>query len=582
MPEVLKHYELGEELGKGGMGAVYQGVDRRDGTRVAIKLLHGHLLLADPAFGERFEREAHVASLLHSPYSVQLMDYGFERDRYFLVMEYVDGQSLGALLRAGPLPVERALAITTEVARALEEAGARGVIHRDLKPDNILVTSAGRAKVTDFGIARQVNSEHLTIPGGFTGSVDYASPEQAYGEADHRSDIYALGATLYCMLAGRPPFSGGPPSVVLSRHRSSPLPTAPLGNLPDAVTNIIRRAMEKDPRDRYQTASEMVGALERARVGYESWLKENQRVFSVPTMPPPLAIPGATAATAPPGIGDVTVANPPPGMDAGSTATSLPDATVSNSRLAPQLPVASETVPALAVRPTVPAKAPERERAVAPPHQQKSPGTSRKEAPGGRSHKGLFAGVGATIGLSLVVGLGAFFLLKDDGSDAESSVGLEGFLATAEAERAATARGGASSGGDTTATQRPGPTRTATTVINTPTAALLPSVTPPPGSPSRLSSGANAEALNSPGCTVQVWAQPTESTTGDYATNRVLGTLCNKDEVTVVTNTPPSSTTVSTEGYIWWRVLVKKSGTVGWVKEVKLDGSGARFLDLTR
>ena len=105
---------------------------------------------------------------------------------------------------------------------------------------------------------------------------------------------------------------------------------------------------------------------------------------------------------------------------------------------------------------------------------------------------------------------------------------------------------------------------------------------PPPGSPSRLFSGARAEAVNSTNCSVQLWAQPTESTAGDYATNRPLGTLCTKDEVTVVTNTPPSSTTVTTEGYVWWRVLVKKSGTVGWVKEVRSDGSGARSLDLIR
>ncbi len=269
VPRTLKNYRLLSRLGAGGMGAVFEAEDRRDRSRVAVKLLHPHLA-DDEGFRERFEREAHVAALLRSPYTVHLLDYGRAEGYLFLVMELIGGRPLSSIIEEGPLEPTRALRLATEVARALEEADARGVVHRDIKPENILIGDEDSVKVADFGIARRVGGGGITEHGGFVGSVLYAAPEQARGEADHRADIYALGGVLYTMLAGHPPYQGAPLEV-LRRHSHESLPVGPLANLPDAVVNIIRRCMEKDPQDRYQSASDMAGALERARRFMQSW-----------------------------------------------------------------------------------------------------------------------------------------------------------------------------------------------------------------------------------------------------------------------------------------------------------------------
>jgi serine/threonine-protein kinase len=264
-PDVLKHYQLQRELGRGGMGVVFEALDRRDGTRVALKILHPGLALSDPSYRQRFEREAHIAALLRSPYTVQITDFGVEGQVYFLVMEFVEGASVADLIRSGPIEPARAYAIAAEAAHALEEAAARGVVHRDIKPDNILIDSGGRVKVADFGIARSTMAPGMTATGMFTGTVAYAAPEQIEGNADHRSDIYSLGATLYAMLAGRPPFEGTNYLEIIDKHRGAPVPMEPLAGLPDAAMNVVRRCLEKHPLDRYQSASELAGALERAR-----------------------------------------------------------------------------------------------------------------------------------------------------------------------------------------------------------------------------------------------------------------------------------------------------------------------------
>lgn len=263
----LSHYRLGRQLGEGGMGAVFEAADVRDNSRVAVKLLHPHLS-TDASFRDRFEREAHVAALLRSPYTVHLRDYGTQDGTYFLVMEFIDGHTVAdELQQRGPLDPDEALRIAIAIARALEEAEARGVIHRDIKPENVMLTADGAVKVADFGIARRQFTPSTTMTGNFIGTLAYASPEQLDGEVDHRSDIYALGATLYCMLAGRPPF-GGNALAMLEQHRDASMPMEHLPPLPDAIVNPIRRSMEKDPVDRYASASEFAGALERARAAY--------------------------------------------------------------------------------------------------------------------------------------------------------------------------------------------------------------------------------------------------------------------------------------------------------------------------
>ncbi len=292
----VKQYRFVRQLGKGGMGTVFEAIDTRDGGRVAVKLLHPWLVAEDTMFRDRFEREAHIAALLRSPYSVRLLDFGVAGETYFLVMEYVEGVSVGKALEKGPLEPLRAIRIAIDVARALEEAAARGVVHRDIKPDNIMLTADGRVKVTDFGIARQEGGTGLTSAGRFVGTAEFAAPEQAGGEADHRTDIYALGATLYCMLTGHPPFQSANVWELLKLHQSARVPMEPLTGLPDSICNPVRRCLEKDPRDRYQSASELAGALERAMAGYLHESQAAGRPAAAAAAPPP---PPAAPATPP-------------------------------------------------------------------------------------------------------------------------------------------------------------------------------------------------------------------------------------------------------------------------------------------
>ncbi|MCC6386239.1 MAG: protein kinase [Dehalococcoidia bacterium] len=328
----VKQYRFVRQLGKGGMGTVFEAIDTRDGGRVAVKLLHPWLVAEDTMFRDRFEREAHIAALLRSPYSVRLLDFGVAGETYFLVMEYVEGATVGKVLEKGPMEPLRALRIAIDVARALEEAAARGVVHRDIKPDNILLTADGRVKVTDFGIARQEGGTGLTSAGRFVGTAEFAAPEQAGGEADHRTDIYALGATLYCMLAGHPPFQSANVWELLKLHQSARVPMEPLTGLPDSICNPVRRCLEKDPRDRYQSASELAGALERAMAGYLHESEAGART-GAGAAPPPSSTPAPGAAPAPasppvtrvaPEVPGATRVAPPEGTGATRVAAAVP------------------------------------------------------------------------------------------------------------------------------------------------------------------------------------------------------------------------------------------------------------------
>ncbi len=268
MPEtdigrMLGRYRVTRRIGAGSMGEVFEGLDTVTGERVAIKILHAHLL-SDPTFRERFEQEAHVTSLLQSPFTVRLHGYGVAGANAFLAMDFIDGPSVADVLeREARIDARRALGIALDVSRALEEAAIRGIVHRDIKPSNILLTADGHARLADFGIARRSQSAGMTLTGAYVGTVAYGAPEQQDGQVDHRSDIYALGATLYHMLAGRPPYSGGV-GEVLRQHREAHFPASGLADQPDEVVFLVRRCMPKDPADRIQTASELAAAIERA------------------------------------------------------------------------------------------------------------------------------------------------------------------------------------------------------------------------------------------------------------------------------------------------------------------------------
>ncbi len=273
-PQVLlERYEVGRLLGSGGMAEVYEGRDRLLDRQVAIKVplpQYAH----DPAFQQRFRREAQAAASLSNPGVVAVYDTGMQDGTPFIVMEFVGGRTLKeTILAEGPLHPNRAAEIAADVCSALAAAHARGLVHRDVKPPNVMLTHSSRVKLMDLGIARADAAESVTQTGAhaaMVGTALYLSPEQAQGQpVDPRSDLYSLGCCLYEMLTGTVPFRGATPVAVLYRHvREDPAPPRLLNpDVPAALEAVCLKALAKRPEDRYQTAVEMREDLERARAG---------------------------------------------------------------------------------------------------------------------------------------------------------------------------------------------------------------------------------------------------------------------------------------------------------------------------
>ncbi|WP_146231049.1 serine/threonine-protein kinase, partial [Micromonospora sicca] len=254
-----------ELLGTGGMGEVWRGRDLRLDRPVAIKVLT-EAGLDEPMAAERFDREARAAARLTHPHIVAVYDFGTEADDSYLVMELVEGRTVAALIADGPLPVEQAVSIAMQACDGIAAAHVAGVVHRDVKPGNLIVTPSGTVKICDFGIARLPpagGQNTLTGPATKLGTSSYMSPEQALGRpVDPRTDLYSLGCTLYAMLAGVPPFSGDPLSV-LHQHVNEPPP--PLRTRrPDVPVDLDALASEllaKDPADRPTDATTVRGRL---------------------------------------------------------------------------------------------------------------------------------------------------------------------------------------------------------------------------------------------------------------------------------------------------------------------------------
>ncbi|HET9722762.1 MAG TPA: Stk1 family PASTA domain-containing Ser/Thr kinase [Actinomycetota bacterium] len=302
-PVLAGRYRVERELGRGGMAKVYEGTDTVLGRQVAIKLLAPQFA-EDESFVQRFRREAQAAARLSNPNVVSVFDTGTDGGVHFIVMEYVEGRTLEDYLAGGGrIMPDRAIEIAEDVCGALSAAHAQGVIHRDIKPGNIMLTPTGQVKVADFGIARMTTTaETVAQTASILGTASYLSPEQAQGQpVDGRSDIYSLGCVLYEMVAGRPPFLGDSPVAVASKHvlEQPTLPSKLNRDVTPDLDAVILRALAKNAANRYQSAEEFRADLDRVRRGMP--------VQTTPLLAPP---PAATQVMAPAGGG--TQVMPPP------------------------------------------------------------------------------------------------------------------------------------------------------------------------------------------------------------------------------------------------------------------------------
>ncbi len=273
-------YEIGKLLGRGGMAEVHEGLDTRLNRRVAIKLLRP-TLATDPAFRTRFRQEAQAAARMAHPTIVRVFDAGEDTVRGpdghdvqlpFIIMERIEGKLLSDLISSGPLPADEAARIVTGILTALEYSHRAGVVHRDIKPGNVMVTPNGQIKVMDFGIARAISESAANVAqtSAVLGTASYFSPEQARGESvDARTDLYSTGVVLYELLTGRPPFRGDSPVAVAYQHVSE-LPTPPNAINPavsPALSAVVMHALAKDRFERFQSAAEFSADLEVAAGG---------------------------------------------------------------------------------------------------------------------------------------------------------------------------------------------------------------------------------------------------------------------------------------------------------------------------
>src|SRR6195952_25287 len=257
-------YRLDERIAGGGMGDVWRGTDEVLGRTVAVKILLP-ALLDEPGFAERFRGEARTMATINHPGVVDVYDYGSDQQLAFLVMEYVEGDALSRTLsRVGRLTPARTMALVAQAADALQAAHANGIVHRDVKPGNLLVRPNGTLVLTDFGIARSALVGQLTVAGSVLGTASYISPEQASGAvATAASDVYALGVVAYQCLSGHRPFDGATPIEIAMKHvRDTPRPLP--SDIPPPVRAIVDRALAKDPGARWPTAAAMAAVARQA------------------------------------------------------------------------------------------------------------------------------------------------------------------------------------------------------------------------------------------------------------------------------------------------------------------------------
>lgn len=311
----LGHYQVETVIGMGGMSVLYRATDVRLGRKVALKVMAEHLG-DDPEFRERFVEEARNTSAIDHSHVVPLYDFGETDGLLYIAMRYVAGPDLASLIKAGPLAPVRTLALLSQVAEALDSVHARGLVHLDVKPANVLVTtreSAGseHAYLADFGLTRRGATGHRTSSGDFLGSPTYAAPEHLRGEpVDPRTDQYALSCVLFACLTGRAPFRGSV-SDVIQGHLGGEIPAASsLVPVPRAVDDVVRRGMARDPAVRFTSCIEIIAAARAALLGSPR--------PSVPVMPrppapsgPPGGSPGPEQPSAQPPSAQPPSAQPP-------------------------------------------------------------------------------------------------------------------------------------------------------------------------------------------------------------------------------------------------------------------------------